>query len=81
MPSETENTKERTANLSIEAGNAAKTYFGFLHNEIQRLKDEEDRDRWILELVEQNESLEKEVRRLAEEIKKLREEKEEETEK
>ncbi|KAF5975096.1 hypothetical protein FCOIX_7823 [Fusarium coicis] len=81
MPSETENTKERTSNLSIDADNAAKTYLSFLQDEVQRLKDEEDRDRWILELVEQNELLEKEIQRLAGQIKKLRQEKEEEAEK
>ncbi|KAG9494900.1 hypothetical protein J7337_013129 [Fusarium musae] len=81
MPSETENTKERTSNLGIDANNAAKTYLSFLQNEVQRLKDEEDRDRWILELMEQNESLEKEVQRLEEQIKKLRQDKEEEAEK
>ncbi|KAF5667507.1 hypothetical protein FDENT_12099 [Fusarium denticulatum] len=81
MPSETEDTKGRTANLSIEADDAAKTYLSFLQNEVQRLKDEEDRDRWILELVEQNELLEKELQRLARQIKKLRQKKEEETEK
>jgi uncharacterized protein YlxW (UPF0749 family) len=72
---------ERTSSLGIDADNAAKTYLSFLQNEVQRLKDEEDRDRWILELVEQNELLEKEVQRLAEQIKKLRQDKEEEAEK
>ncbi|KAF5557621.1 hypothetical protein FPHYL_7640 [Fusarium phyllophilum] len=81
MPGATENTQERTADLSIEANNAAETYLRYLQDEIQRLKDEKDRDRWILELVEQNELLEKEIQRLAEQMKKLSPEKEQETEK
>ncbi|KAF5717129.1 hypothetical protein FMUND_5947 [Fusarium mundagurra] len=81
MPGATGNTKERTADPSIEVNKAAETYLRFLQDEIQRLKDEEDRDRWILELVEQNELLEKEIQRLAEQIKKLSPEKEQETEK
>ncbi|CVL11732.1 hypothetical protein FPRO06_13035 [Fusarium proliferatum] len=81
MPSETENTKESTENLGIEANNAAKTYISFLQDEVQRLKDEEDRDRWIMELMERNEFLEKEIQRLKEQLEKLSNEKEEETDK
>ncbi|KAG5817153.1 hypothetical protein H9Q74_010709 [Fusarium xylarioides] len=81
MPGAIESTQERTADLSIEANKAAETYLRYLQDEIQRLKDEEDRDWWILELVEQNESLENEIQRLTEEIKKLGAEKEQETEK
>ncbi|SCO14801.1 unnamed protein product [Fusarium fujikuroi] len=80
-PSETENTKEKAENVGIEANNAAKTYISFLQDEVQRLKDEEDRDRWIMELMERNEFLEKEIQRLKEQIKKLSDEEEQETEK
>lgn len=72
---------ESTENLGIEANNAAKTYISFLQDEVQRLKDEEDRDRWIMELMERNEFLEKEIHRLKEQLEKLSNEKEEETDK
>ncbi|KAI7772418.1 hypothetical protein ACKAV7_014238 [Fusarium commune] len=81
MPDDTNKPKENITNLGIEANKAAKTYISYLQDEVQRLKDEEDRDRWIQELVERNEFLEKEIKRLVEEIKKSSPEKEEETEK
>jgi uncharacterized protein HemY len=52
-----------------------------LYDEVQRLKDEEDRDRWIQELAERNDFLENEIQRMAEEIKRLSPKKEKEVDK
>ncbi|KAH7216968.1 uncharacterized protein BKA55DRAFT_697677 [Fusarium redolens] len=69
MPDGTENPKKNTTDLSIEANKASKAYLSYLQDEVQRLKDEEGRDQWMLELVERNELLEKEIQRMAEQIK------------
>ncbi|KAG8664579.1 hypothetical protein FPOAC2_14247 [Fusarium poae] len=80
MPESIHNPKN-TTDPGIEAKKMAKIYFSYLYDEVQRLKDEEDRDRWIQELAERNDFLENEIQRMAEEIKRLSPEKEEETDK
>ncbi|OBS16026.1 hypothetical protein FPOA_13227 [Fusarium poae] len=72
---------KNTTDPGTEAKKTAKIYFSYLYDEVQRLKDEEDRDRWIQELAERNDFLENEIQRMAEEIKRLSPKKEKEVDK
>ncbi|KAF5598019.1 hypothetical protein FPCIR_3292 [Fusarium pseudocircinatum] len=69
MPDSTENPKESTEDLNIKANEEAMEYLSYLEAEVQRLKNEEEKDQLISELVERNEFLEKEIQRLQEQIK------------
>ncbi|KAL3584827.1 hypothetical protein FPOAC2_14608 [Fusarium poae] len=80
MPESIHNPKN-TTDPGTEAKKTAKIYFSYLYDEVQRLKDEEDRDRWIQELAERNDFLENEIQRMAEEIKRLSPKKEKEVDK
>ncbi|KAF5676647.1 hypothetical protein FCIRC_6942 [Fusarium circinatum] len=69
MPDFTENTKESTEDLNAKANAEAMEYLSYLEAEVQRLKNEEERDQLITELVERNAFLEKEIQRLQDQIK------------
>ncbi|KAF5635807.1 hypothetical protein F52700_5119 [Fusarium sp. NRRL 52700] len=69
MPGSTENPEDATEDLNTKANEEAMEYLSYLEAEVQRLKDEEERDQLISELEERNEFLEKEIQKLQEQIK------------